>query len=79
MHDEFTTFSTKMLSSGRDVRVEVTGKNKDDYAEGRLEEISLGYIRGRRRKKNAKETKEESPSMARSVLITGKEREALEF
>ena len=39
----------------------------------------MGYIRGRRRKKNAKETKEESPSMARSVLITGKEREALEF
>jgi hypothetical protein len=39
----------------------------------------LGYIRGRERKKNAKETKGESPSMARFVLITGKGRKALEF
>jgi hypothetical protein len=39
----------------------------------------LGYIRGRERKKNAKETKEESPSMARFVLIPGKERAALDF
>ncbi|HEX3034551.1 MAG TPA: hypothetical protein VHT73_05360 [Thermodesulfobacteriota bacterium] len=39
----------------------------------------MGYIRGRKSKKNAKETKEESPSMARFILITGKQRKALEF
>ena len=42
MKDEFTTFSSKVLSSGRDVRVEVTGKNLNDYneAEGRLKELA---------------------------------------
>jgi hypothetical protein len=39
----------------------------------------LGYIRGRKRKKRTKETKEESPSMARFASVTGKEEEALEL
>ncbi len=41
----------------------------------------MSYIgeRKRKRKKDAKETKDESPSMARFVLITWKERKALEF
>ena len=39
----------------------------------------MGHIGERKREKDAKETKEESPSMARFVLITWKERKALEF
>jgi hypothetical protein len=39
----------------------------------------LGYIGERKRKKDAKETMEESHSMAMFVLITWKERKALEF
>jgi len=39
----------------------------------------LGYIRGRKRKKNAKQTKEESLSMAMFVSIKGKEGEALDL
>ncbi len=39
----------------------------------------MGYLRERKREKNAKETKEESPSRARFASVTRNEREALEF
>jgi len=39
----------------------------------------LVYLRERKREKNAKETKEESPSRARFASVTRNEREALEF
>lgn len=92
MKNKLTVFSSKVLPPRDDIGVEFTGRNLTKFGGIRLlrkflirfgvkEELESAVPIEKREsgKGKTKETMEESPSMARFILITGKQRKALEF